>query len=86
MKKALLAMTCVLASAGGVALALDPPHPVTSPGWIYGRNNCSPWATPPVTTKAACLACCQTAVDTWALPAHQLANCQAFCNSYWEWN
>ncbi len=53
---------------------------------MYARNNCSPWATPPVNSRSACLACCQSAVDSWSLPANQLDNCNAFCNSYWGWN
>lgn len=85
MKYGILAVGCVLACAS-VVLAVDPPHPVTSPGWMYARNNCSPWATPPVNSRSACLACCQSAVDSWSLPANQLDNCRAFCNSYWNWN
>ncbi len=41
----------------GIALALDPGgYP---PGWEYGRLNCGPNATPPITTLEDCRACCE---------------------------
>ncbi|HLO41401.1 MAG TPA: hypothetical protein VK176_10290 [Phycisphaerales bacterium] len=86
MKKSHLLAACAVACISGFAIATIDPHPVTSPGWMYGRGKCAPWSTPPVTSREACMNCCQNAVDTWLLPPNQLANCQEFCNVYWNAN
>jgi hypothetical protein len=82
MKKFTLISLCALACVGGVALANDP-HPVTTPGWMYGRGKCARWSIPPVLTRLACEQCCHNAAASGAIPENELDNCLAFCALHW---
>jgi len=87
-----------LALIGGLCAAaptyLDPFRPrnptqpwynasiVNSQGWQYGRANCGRLATPPITTLAGCVACCNLAViPTGPLNPGQVNNCVSYCAS-----
>jgi hypothetical protein len=71
----------VLAAGVGVAIACGPSAPPQcgTPGWNYGGANCGNVPPSTSTTALQCDQCCLAAVNSNALPAGEVLNCQAFC-------